>query len=418
MTAPLPPHLQAWLASLQSTLDNRRQAHLLRELRPLSSPPGPTLTIDGREYLQFSSNNYLGLATDPEVIDAAQQATARFGTGSGASRLVAGSLDLHHQLETALARFKKTESALLFPTGFMANLAAITTFAGQRDLIVSDKLNHASLLDAAKFSGAAHRTFPHRRYARAAELLARAAPENDAESPAQKFLVTDSVFSMDGDLADLPAASALADQHNALLLLDDAHGAGVLGPTGAGLADLQNVSDIPLTVGTLSKALGSLGGFIAGPQAVIDTLINSARPFIYTTALPPACAAAALAALKITQRDPARRHRVLALADTLRKELRALDFDTGDSQTPIVPVLLGSPESALAATTFLRDCGLFIPAIRPPTVPPNTARLRISLMATHTDSHLDQLLESLRDLRKTLPPTPKATGPTGNDFSP
>lgn len=393
----LPPYHRAWLASLQAALDQRRADHLLRELHPLSSPPGPTITIDGREYLQFSSNNYLGLATDPEVIDAAQQAIARFGTGSGASRLVAGSLDLHHQLESQLARLKKTEAALLFPTGFMANLAALTTFAGEHDLVVSDKLNHASLLDAAKSSGATHRTFPHRRYARAADLLARS---DDGDAAPQKFLVTDTVFSMDGDLADLPAACDVAHQHQALVILDDAHGTGVLGPTGAGLAELQNVSEkIALTVGTLSKALGSLGGFIAAPKTVIDSLINAARPFIYTTALPPACAAAALAALTIIQRDPARRTRVLALADTLRKELRALDFDCGDSRTPIVPVMLGSAEAALAATTFLKNKGLFIPAIRPPTVPPNTARLRISLMSTHTDTHLEQLLTAMRALR-------------------
>ncbi len=399
--------IQSWLQHLAADLDARREQHLLRSLRRIDSATRPELAIEDKNYLQFCTNNYLGLATDPELIDAARDATSKYGTGAGASRLVAGSLAIHHELESALARLKRTEAALLFPSGFMANLAALTTFAGEHDLVLSDKLNHASLLDAARYTGARHRTFPHRNYARAADLLTRtsdSAPAHAAEP--RRFLVTDTVFSMDGDLADLPAFCNLAQQHQALVILDEAHATGVLGERGAGLAELQQVEErIALTVGTLSKALGSVGGFIAGPQAAIDTLINAGRPFIYTTALPPACSAAALAALRIVEREPARRSRVLALAHHLRTELTTLGFDCGSStppQTPILPVLLGPAATALDAAEFLKSRGIFVPAIRPPTVPPNTARLRISLMSTHTDAQVERLLASMRALRDYL----------------
>jgi 8-amino-7-oxononanoate synthase len=362
-------------------------------LHPVESPQGAELSIEGRRFVQFCTNNYLGLANDPEVIEAAREATARFGTGAGASRLVAGSMELHHELERQLARFKQTEAALLFPTGYMANLAVLTTFAGERDLIVSDKLNHASLIDAARFSGAAHRTFVHRSAERAGTLLGR-------ECEGVKFLVTDSIFSMDGDVADLRALADAADEANALLVIDEAHATGVLGARGAGLAELQGVEErIAITVGTLSKALGSMGGFVAGPRDVIDTLINEGRSFIYTTALPPACSAAALASLKIVEREPERRERVMRLARHVKSELTAMGFDTGDSASPIIPVILGESATALAASEQLKQHGLYVPAIRPPTVPPNSARLRISLMATHTDGHIEQLLTAMRALR-------------------
>ena len=386
-----------WLAALRAGLERRHTDRLLRELRPLESATGPEIRLQGITYIQFCTNNYLGLAGDPAVIAAAQEAAARWGAGSGASRLVAGSLGLHHDLETALARFKHAPAALVFPTGYMANLAVLTTFAGDADTIVSDKLNHASLLDGACYSGAHCRTFPHRRYRRAADVLAKE-PANGG-----RFLVTDTVFSMDGDVADLPAACAVARQAKALLVVDEAHATGVLGPRGAGLAELQGVEEhIDLTVGTLSKALGSLGGFVAGPREAIDTLINAARSFIYTTALPPASAGAALAALRIVEREPARRQRVCALADYARRELRALGYDCGDSTTPIVPVILGDAARALHASERLRQRGLFVPAIRPPTVPPHSARLRLSFMTTHTDSQVERLIQALHDLAPEL----------------
>jgi len=356
-------------------------------------------------YVQFCTNNYLGLADDPALKAEAREATEKYGTGAGASRLVAGSMALHHELEAALAAFKGTEAALLLPTGFMANLAVLTTLAGEADAVVSDKLNHASLLDAAKFSGANHRTFVHRAYDRAGALLGKQETQNSKlktqNGSGRKFLVTDSVFSMDGDVADLRAACDVADARGALVIVDEAHGTGVLGATGAGLAELQGVSErIFVSIGTLSKAFGSVGGFVAGPRAVIEMLINAARSFIYTTALPPACAAASLAALKIIKDEPQRRARVLALAEHVRKELRGMGFDTGDSATPIVPVMMGGADKAVAAAEFLKERGLYVPAIRPPTVPPNTARLRISLMATHSDGHIEVLLGAMKALRE------------------
>jgi 8-amino-7-oxononanoate synthase len=387
---------QQWRQRLRAALDERRSAGLYRELRRVDSATGPRVRIDGREYLQFCTNNYLGLASDPEVVEAGRAALDRYGAGAGASRLVAGSMALHHELEGVLAAFKGTERALVFPTGFMANLAVLTTFATERDLIVSDKLNHASLLDAARFSGAEARTFPHRRCERAEELLQR------RDAPA-RFLVTDSVFSMDGDVADLPELCVAAERTGALMIIDEAHATGVLGRRGAGLAELQGVEkQIDITVGTLSKALGCVGGFVCGSAEVIETLINGARSFIYTTALPPACAASALAALHIVERQPRRRERVLSLASRVKSALAALGYDCGDSETTIIPVILGEPETALAAAAFLRERGIWVPAIRPPTVARGSARLRISLMATHTDSDVEQLLDGMRALRANI----------------
>jgi 7-keto-8-aminopelargonate synthetase-like enzyme len=237
------------------------------------------------------------------------------------------------------------------------------------------------------------RTFVHRNTDRARALL-----ERDVQG--LKFLVTDSIFSMDGDVADLPALADIAEENGAMLVIDEAHATGVLGERGAGLAELQGVEErVAITVGTLSKSLGSIGGFVAGPRDAIDTLINEGRSFIYTTALPPACSAAALASLKIIQREPQRRQRVMRLSRHVKSELSAMGYDTGDSASPIIPVILGDPAHALAAADKLKHRNLYIPAIRPPTVPPNSARLRISLMATHTDAHIEQLLSAMRVLR-------------------
>jgi 8-amino-7-oxononanoate synthase len=387
-------------------LARREAAFTRRQLTPIDSATGRTLRVDGRDVIQFCSNNYLGLATDPDVVDAARTALGRWGTGAGASRLIAGSLAIHHELEAALAAWKHADAALLFPSGFMANLAVLTTFAGPGDLVVSDKLNHASLLDAAGYSGATQRRYPHRNLKRAGVLLQRhqtAAAESDtgrgdAEGP-WRFLVSDSIFSMDGDAADVPGLSDLAAAHDALLVLDEAHACGVFGATGAGLAEAAGVEDVALSVGTLSKALGSMGGFVTGDRAVIDMLINAGRAQIYTTALPPACSAAALAALRIVQRDPARRQRVLELAERVRGALRAMDYDCGESVSPIIPVMMGTADQAMRAAAFLRERDIFVPAIRPPSVAPGAARLRLSLMATHTDGQVERLIAAFGAMR-------------------
>ncbi|HTV47228.1 MAG TPA: 8-amino-7-oxononanoate synthase [Phycisphaerae bacterium] len=421
-----PPAVNAWLLALADDLQKRKRDHLWRQLPIVQSTQGPTIKIDGHEYLQFCTNNYLGLADHPEVIDSARQAVSHWGFGTGASRLIAGSMQSHHELESELAGFKKTQAALVFTSGYAANMAVLGTFAGAGDWILSDKLNHASLLDAARFSQARCHTFGHLNYQRAQSLLERIKTRSassthddhiefnddqvsDALEESQdaatgnqrrRFLVTDTVFSMDGDLADLPQLTRLGRAHDALVVIDEAHATGVLGPDGRGVAALQNVeSDIAVGIGTLSKALGSVGGFVFGDRTIIDSLINKARHFIYTTALPAACSSAALTALRIARREPQLRQRVMTLAQKVRSELKAMGYSCGLSESPIIPVILGGSHSALTAAARLKEQGIYVPAIRPPTVPPNTARIRISLMATHTDEHIGRLLHALKQMR-------------------
>ncbi len=442
---PISGPLRAWLSELSVDLAARRRDHQWRRLPAVLTRQGPEINVDGKTCVQFCTNNYLGLAAHPEVVDAVRRALTAWGFGAGASRLVGGSAAPHQELERALAAFKGVEAALLFSSGYVANLAALTTLAGPADRIISDKLNHASLLDAARFSGAEHRIFGHLNYKRAAFLLARparlraaassaarrvTAPPGDSPaapslgSPAgaaavaapapeggdiggvagRDFLVTDTVFSMDGDLANLRELCALGRRYHALVMIDEAHATGVLGPDGRGVAALQEVEgEIALSVGTLSKALGAVGGFICGSQVVIDALINRARGFIYTTAAPAVSSAAALAALQVARREPQRRQRVLSLAQQVRDQLAALGYRGAVSPSPIVPLILGSSEAALQAAQWLREHGLYVPAIRPPTVAPQSARLRISLSAAHSDEHIARLLAALRQLRDALP---------------
>ncbi len=425
--SPVPPAMQLWLTALSDDLERRKRDHLFRTLSPVAGAQGTEITIGSKRYLQFCTNNYLGLAADIEVIDAARGALDRWGFGSGASRLVAGSMESHHELEADLAEFKHTDAALVFASGYAANMAVLTTFAGSRDRIFSDKLNHASLLDAASASGARSRTFQHRNYQRLTALLehhadhapipsqSQSLPGSDLDSAGhplsakpgpqgRTWIVTDTVFSMDGDLADMAALGRIARQNGAFLVTDEAHATGVLGPDGRGVAAMAGAeSEIAVSVGTLSKALGSMGGFVTGPREAIETLVNRSRQFIYTTALPAACTAAARTALQISRREPHRRMRVLSIAAHVRKELTAMGYATGGSESPIIPVMLGSAQQAMEASAWLREQGLFIPAIRPPTVAANTARLRISLMATHTDSQITRLLSAVKELRNHLP---------------
>lgn len=419
------PAIRRWIAALADDLEKRQRDHLFRRLSSVDGPQSAELLIGSKRYVQFCTNNYLGLAADPEVVDAAHRALDRWGFGSGASRLVAGSMESHHELEADLAEFKHAEAALVFSSGYAANMAVLTTFTSPHDLILSDKLNHASLLDAASASGGTCRTYPHRNYARLGALLERNARAPDQTEVSGKalsqshapvhpgeeksrinqraWIITDTVFSMDGDLADMMQLDRIARDHDALLITDEAHATGVLGPDGRGVAAMYNVeSSVAVSVGTLSKALGSVGGFVTGPHQVIDALINRSRQFIYTTALPAVCTAAARCALHISRREPQRRQRVLALAEHVRAELTQLGYQTGASESPIIPVMFGSSQHALEAAMWLRDQGIFIPAIRPPTVPPNTARLRISLMATHRDAHIEHLLTAMKTLRHKL----------------
>ncbi len=366
---------------------------------------GPIIRHHHDTWVNLASNDYLGLSQHPRLKQAAVDAIQEFGLGAAASRLISGTLTLHAQAERRFARFKHAQAALLIPTGYMANLAVLTGLAQRGDLICLDKLCHASLIDAARLSGATVRTFPHGQTRKLTRLLERhadtARPSPRGHAPT-RLIVTESVFSMDGDTADLPELCELAQRFDALLIVDEAHATGVLGPTAAGLCELQHVSDkVGVTVSTASKALGAIGGIITASHEVIDTLVNHARPFIYTTAVTPSQTAAIIAALDVVRDEPWRRQRLAALSRQLHEMLIEIHWHhrlpPGRlAGGPIFSLQLGSPHDALALSEHLRAHGLYVPAIRPPTVPPGSSRVRISLRADLDDHHLPQLIEALR----------------------
>jgi 8-amino-7-oxononanoate synthase len=378
-----------WLNQLREDLRQRELLHLARRLDPIDRCQR-LVHRGGRTLLNLAANDYLALASHPHLCEAVAAAAMRLGVGSGASRLVTGHLAVHREVELRFAAFKHAEAALLLPSGYMANLAVLTTLAAPGDLVCLDKLNHASLIDAAQASSAEVRVYPHNNVDKLARLLER------GRAARRRFIVTDSVFSMDGDVADLPALCDLRDEHDAILILDEAHATGTLGPTGAGLAELCNLSHrVDIAVSTASKALGSLGGLVTGPQAVIDTLINHARPFIYTTAVPPTQAAAIAAALDVLAAEPHRRLRLSALSSLLRSILQKQGWPVPADPTPIVPLIIGDAAAALRLSHRLEEAGFLIPAIRPPTVPPNSARLRITLRCDLLDEDLHRLAAAI-----------------------
>ncbi len=370
---------------LTAQLESDRQHALGRSLRALPNV-GKHITLDGRRLLNLASNDYLGLADHPRLKTAAIEAIEQLGTGGSASRLVTGHLDIHAEAEQAFAAFKHAERALILPTGYLANLAVLTTLPREGDLILIDKLTHASLLDAAHASRAAFRTFPHLDYARAERLIER--HRRRAGPDAIVYLVTDSVFSMDGDTADLPALCDLAERHDAVTVVDEAHATGVLGDRGAGLAEAQGVTGrIDITISTASKALGGLGGIVTAAAPVIDTLISKARPFIYTTAVPPSQAATLMAALEVVRDEPQRRQRLAAIIKRVRDAIQL------PGVSPILPLITGSAESALALAEGLKEAGILAVAIRPPTVAPGAARVRLSLRTDLSDDEVAGLME-------------------------
>ena len=376
---------------MQSALGDLEAAGLLRTPAVVADACGPRTSVDGREVVCLCSNDYLALANDPAVRAATIEAIERWGVGAGASRLVSGTTDLHVKLETRLAAFKNAPAAVVTPTGWMANHAAIHALTGSGDLIICDKLNHASILDAATSSGARVRTFPHRRVDRLEQLLARHRSRHR-----RCLIVTDSLFSMDGDLAPLRQIVELKSHFDAQLLIDEAHATGVFGADGRGVAEAMGVEDqIDATVGTLSKAFGSLGGFVAGPKVLIDTIRNTGRAFIYTTAPPPALCAGAIKALEIIEHEPHRRTALLAKAGELRSQLTRMGTDTGNSQSQIIPVIVGSADTTVRLSQRLLERGFFVPAIRPPTVPRGTARLRVSLSSAHDPDDLAAFADAL-----------------------
>ncbi len=351
---------------------------------------GRAITVDGREYVSFASNDYLGLAGDARLRHAAAEAAERFGAGSGASRLITGTMSLHRELERRLARFKGTDDCILFTTGYQAGVGAVTSLAGAGDAVVLDKLSHACLIDGARASGARVRTYAHLDVARLAAALMK------ERSARRRLIVTDSLFSMDGDAAPLADICELAREHDAMLLVDEAHATGTTGPGGRGLiAELGLASERVAQMGTLSKALGSVGGFVAGSGALVEYLRNVARSYVYTTAPAPPAVGAAIAALDILESDDGAK-----LLERLRANIAALAGACPGlvASSAIVPVVVGPATRAVEAQAALRERGMWVPAVRPPTVPKGASRLRVSLSAAHSGADVARLAEALREL--------------------
>jgi 8-amino-7-oxononanoate synthase len=382
-----------WLSDELARLE---QAHLYRRRLVLDSPQGAEVVVDGRRLLSFCSNDYLGLANDSRVIAALQRGAGQYGVGSGASHLVTGHCRAHHALEEELADFVGARRALLFSTGFMANLGVVMALAERHSLIAEDRLNHASLIDAARLARARTRRYPH---ADVGALRRQLGPEQRLS-----LILTDAVFSMDGDVAPLEALAALAREHGAWLLADDAHGLGVLGPQGRGslaAAGLAPAGELIL-MGTLGKAFGVFGAFVAGDADLVELLIQRARSYIYTTALPAAVAEAVRAALAVVRAEGWRRERLRELIARFRAGAAQLGFTLAESETPIQPLLVGEASAALALANGLRARGFLVPAIRPPTVPAGSARLRVSFSAAHSPDQVDRLLGALAEIAKAV----------------
>jgi 8-amino-7-oxononanoate synthase len=368
------------------------RAGLRRRRREVTSLPEARCRVDGRELLNFAANDYLNLAHDRRVVAAARLALEQAGMGAGASALVSGRTPWHTALEDHLAHFERQAAAILFPTGFAANAGTICALAGEGDTIFSDRLNHASLIDGCRLSRAHVRIYQHDDLSQLEDILKKA-PQSR-----RRLIVTDSVFSMDGDLAPLPQLCELAERFDAMLIVDEAHATGVFGEQGRGVAELQEVEHrVTVRVGTLSKAVGALGGFVAGPQPLVDWLWNRARPQIFSTALPPAVCAAASAAIEIIEAEPFRRQELLQLAADFRRRLVAAGIETVRNSTgPIVPILLRTPERAVHVARQLEEDGFLVAAIRPPTVPTGTSRLRITLSTGHTPANVAALTAALK----------------------
>ncbi len=377
--------------SLEERLAGVRAAGRWRRTRVLDGPQRPEQVIDGHAVIAFCSNDYLGLADDPAVAAAAREALDRYGVGAGAAHLINGHTRAHDELEQALARFTGRERSLVFSTGYMANLALVQVLAGRHDTVFEDRLNHASLIDAVRLSGARSQRYRHADIEHLRERLEKVPTNN------QRLIVTDGVFSMDGDLAPLPQLAALAREFDAWLMVDDAHGLSVLGETGGGSCQHFGLGadDIPILMGTLGKGFGTAGAFVAGSAALIETLIQTARPYIYTTAMPAALAAATLASLQIAEAAGDRRRHLQHLLRRLGEGLDRLGLPHPSPVTPIQPVTLGDSARATAVAERLFTAGFLVPAIRPPTVPEGEARLRITLSAAHTTAQIDALLDAL-----------------------
>lgn len=376
---------------LKEKLAARREQHLYRERMTLESAQQPEVIIDGKPYIAFCSNDYLGLANHPQVKQAFIDAVQQYGVGAGSAHLVIGHHALHDKLENALAEFLGVPNVLLFSTGYMANLGVVNGLMDKKGYVFEDKLNHASLLDAGMSSGAKFSRYFHN------DLQDLERKINKADPNADKMIITDGVFSMDGDCANLTALAAVAKKQNAMLMVDDAHGFGVLGESGRGLVNHSGLTyqDVPIQMGTLGKGFGTFGAFVAGNETIIDSLVQWARTYVYTTALPPAVAGATLESLKIIQQEQWRRDHLTMLIEHFKVSVKAMGLTLMPSDTPIQPIVVGSATSAMQLAQKLKDEGIIVTAIRPPTVPEGTARLRITFSASHTKAHVEKLLIAL-----------------------
>ncbi len=376
---------------LTLALDTRKAKQRYRQRSLMSSPQGARVSVDGQSFLAFCSNDYLGLANHPELVRCFQQAAAESGVGSGASHLVYGHSEHHHQLEDDIAKWTGRDRALLLSTGYMANLAILSALSDRSDTIYQDRLNHASLIDAGLLSRAKVKRFRHNDLVQLESMLA-------TDTSRRKFIVVDGVFSMDGDLAPLDQLSDLCERYQAQLVVDDAHGFGVLGSHGGGCAEHFGLSQqqLPILMGTLGKSFGSFGAFVAGSEALIETLIQFARPYIYTTALPPAVAATSRVGLSLLREGSQRREHLHQLIAYFRQGAAQLGLVLMDSFTPIQPIVLGEDDLVMQVARQLREQGILVGAIRPPTVPEGTGRLRITLNANHSHKDVDQLLGGLK----------------------
>ena len=376
-------------AYLEATLLDLKAQGIFRMPRVLETAAGPRVRMDGREVIQLSSNNYLGLATHPRVVEAARRAAAEFGAGPGAVRTIAGTQTLHRSLEAALARFKGTEEALVFQSGYTANVGVVSTLMQEGDLIVSDELNHASIIDGCRLSKAGRAVYRHLDYGHLGEILKGAR----ARGAGKILVVADGVFSMDGDLSDLKAIAALCAEHDAIPMVDDAHGTGVMGTNGRGTVDHFGLTGRwDIQIGTMSKAFGVMGGYVCGSRALVEFYVHKARPFLFSSSHPPAVVAACQAAVEVMESEPERHARLWENARFFKEGLRRLGFDTGSSVTPITPVIVGSGAKAARFSDALFEAGVFAQGIFFPMVAEEKSRVRTIVMATHTRADLEEAL--------------------------
>ena len=389
---------------ISEELENLKSSGLYRTLRTIEGPQGPRVKIDGKDIVLLCSNNYLGLADHPRLKEAAIKAIERYGVGSGASRLVSGTMKLHEELEERIARFKGTEAALVFNSGYTANTSVIPALVGRGDIVFSDKLNHASIIDGCVLSRAELKRYQHKDVEGLEFLLKDGRSEERGARSPRRLIVTDSIFSMDGDIAPLPEIVTLAKKYCAMVMIDDAHATGVLGKSGKGSLehfDLKCKEDI-IQIGTLGKALGTFGAYIGGSRELIDCLINKARGFIFSTSLPPSVLASAMAAIDLIEDEPELRQALWEKTWYLQKGLDSLGFDTMGSETQIIPVFIGDTGKTMEFSRRLLEEGVFVSGIRPPTVPEGKSRLRATVMANHSYDDLDMAIDAFSKVGREL----------------